>query len=197
MPRKTASGSGTIRKVTKIQRGKEYTYWEGRYTDGTDPGTGKQRQKSIYGKTEREVAKKLREITSKIDNGTFLDASNMTVGKWLDTWLDTYLVKQKESAKGKYKSDCALHIKPALGAVKLKNLKTEQIQLFYNNLNLSAKSVRNIHGTLPMRLSATSTQRKRTKSAPCLPSLHLPACAAVKSSVCLGSVSISKTDVLL
>lgn len=148
MPRKSASGSGTIRKVTKIQRGKEYTYWEGRYTDGTDPGTGKQRQKSIYGKSEREVAKKLREITSKIDSGTFLDASNMTLGKWLDTWLDTYLVKQKDSTKSKYKSDCTLHIKPALGAVKLKNLNTEQIQLFYNGLNMSAKSVRNIHGTL-------------------------------------------------
>ena len=148
MPRKAASGSGTIRKVKKVRNGKEYTYWEGRYTEGTDPGTGKQRQKSIYGKTEKEVSKKLREITAKIDNGTYLDASNMTLGKWLDTWLDTYLVKQKDSTKAKYKSDVTLHIKPALGAVKLKTLKTEQIQLFYNSLNMSAKSVRNIHGTL-------------------------------------------------
>ena len=45
---------------------KEYTYWEARYTAGYDPGTGKQIQRSISGKTQKEVAKKLKNI---IDNG--------------------------------------------------------------------------------------------------------------------------------
>ena len=36
--------------------------WEARYTIGFDPATGKQRQKSIYGKTQREVREKLTEI---------------------------------------------------------------------------------------------------------------------------------------
>ena len=39
---KAASGMGTIRKKTVCKGGKEYEYWEARYTVGFDPGTGKQ-----------------------------------------------------------------------------------------------------------------------------------------------------------
>ena len=48
---KGASGAGTIRKKTVKRNGKEYTYWEARYTTGFDPGTGKQIQKSVTDKT--------------------------------------------------------------------------------------------------------------------------------------------------
>ena len=40
--KKSTSGMGSIRKVTKVVKGKEYTYYEARYTEGFDPGTGKQ-----------------------------------------------------------------------------------------------------------------------------------------------------------
>ena len=43
--RKNASGAGTIRKKTVRRGGREYTYWEARYTVGFDPGTGRQKQK--------------------------------------------------------------------------------------------------------------------------------------------------------
>lgn len=57
MPRKkesarAASGTGTLRKKTVTRNGKEYPYWEARYTVGFDPGTGKQIQRSITGKTQ-------------------------------------------------------------------------------------------------------------------------------------------------
>lgn len=56
MPRKNESkrgvnGAGSIRKITSTRNGKEYTYWQARYTAGYDPGTGKQIQRSITGKT--------------------------------------------------------------------------------------------------------------------------------------------------
>ena len=54
--KRSASGSGTIRKKTITRGGKAYTYWEARYTEGYDPGTGKQIQRSITGKTQKEVA---------------------------------------------------------------------------------------------------------------------------------------------
>ena len=59
---RAAQGSGTIRKKTVIKNAKEYTYWEARYTEGIDPGTGKQIQRSITGKTQKEVADMLRNI---------------------------------------------------------------------------------------------------------------------------------------
>ena len=63
MPRtktgKGAGGAGSIRKITTTKNGKTYTYWQARYTEGFDPGTGKQIQRSITGKTQKEVAQKL------------------------------------------------------------------------------------------------------------------------------------------
>ena len=45
--KKTAAGCGNIRKKIIRRGGKEYEYWEARYTVGFDPGTGKQVQKSV------------------------------------------------------------------------------------------------------------------------------------------------------
>ena len=70
--KKNAAGCGTIRKKTVTKNGKDYTYWEARYTMGYDPGTGKQIQKSITGKTQSEVAKKLKEATAALDAGTYI-----------------------------------------------------------------------------------------------------------------------------
>ena len=53
---KAASGMGNIRKKTCTVNGKTYIYYEARYTEGFDPGTGKQIQRSISGKTQKEVS---------------------------------------------------------------------------------------------------------------------------------------------
>ena len=57
-----------------------YTWWEARYTAGYDPGTGKQIQRSVSGKTQKEVAKKLKEATAALDAGTYIAPNKMTVG---------------------------------------------------------------------------------------------------------------------
>ena len=88
---RAANGNGTIRKKTVTKNGKKYTYWEARCTVGYDPGTGKQIQRSISGKTQKEVAQKLKQMSLDVDNGTYQEPSKMTVGEWLDIWLETYL----------------------------------------------------------------------------------------------------------
>ena len=60
MPRSAAkrgaNGTGSIRERTrKGTNGKQIKYWEGRVTVGYDPGTGKQRQRTVTGKTQKEV----------------------------------------------------------------------------------------------------------------------------------------------
>lgn len=160
MPRKSntraAQGTGTIRKKTVTRSGREYTYWEARYTAGIDPGTGRQVQRSITGKTQKEVAQKLREITAAIDAGTYTVPSKMTVAQWLDIWAAEYLGNVKPFTVRSYSDQIRNHIKPALGAVKLEALNTHTIQSFYNSLGverdgkpgLSPKTVKNIHGVL-------------------------------------------------
>lgn len=71
MARKGARGAGTIRKKTVTHNGKLYTYWEARITTGRNPGTGKQVQRSITGKTQREVREKMQAVAVAVDAGTY------------------------------------------------------------------------------------------------------------------------------
>ena len=167
-PKRNAQGGGTIRH-------RPDGTWEARYTLGRDTGTGKQIQKSIYGKTQAEVRKKLQASITAIDNGTYLPPQKMLLSVWLDIWLSEYV---KNSVKpNTFKSYCTqveLHIKPALGATQLKALTAHSVQMFYNKLlaegkevkvkddsgavriehrPLSPKSVHNVHGVLTKSLS--------------------------------------------
>ena len=84
--KKAAAGCGNIRKKIIRRCGKEYEYQEARYTVDFDPGTGKQVQKSVSGKTQKEVAQKLKAATAALDEGTYLAPNKMTVAQWLDIW---------------------------------------------------------------------------------------------------------------
>ena len=149
---RAANGAGTIRKKAVIRNGKEYTFWEGRYTAGYDPGTGKQIQRSVTGKTQKEVSQKLKAITHELDLGTYIAPSKMSVAEWLTIWSDIYLCNVKPRTVEIYKTSIRHHISPALGAIKLEELSAPAIQNFYNNCTkqkkLSPKSIKNIHGVL-------------------------------------------------
>lgn len=149
--KKTANGGGSIRKKTVMKKGKEYTFWEGRVIVGVDPITGRQKQKSVSGKTQKEVAQKLRQLAVEVDNGTYREPCRMTVGEWLDTWQEQYLNDLKPLTKEMYATAVRIHLKPALGMKKLDALLPADIQRFYNSLMqgekpLSAKTIKNIHG---------------------------------------------------
>lgn len=151
MARKSAAGTGTIRKKIVTRNGKEYSFWEARYTASYDPGTGKQIQRSITGKTQKEVAQKLKAATTAIDTGTYTAPDKMTVGQWLDIWKEEYLGGVKPSTVHSYKTTIKNHLKPNLGAIRLDVLVPHQIQGFYNSLvqkGRSAKTVKNVHGIL-------------------------------------------------
>ena len=150
-----AQGDGSIRKIEVERAGKKYTYWQARFTVGRDPGTGKQIQKTISGSTQKEVRQKLKEATAAVDSGTYSEPSKMTVAEWLDTWSSEYLNSVKPRTVECYKSNITLHLKPAIGSIRLSALSAVDVQHLYNNLTnqttgekLSPKTMKNIHGTL-------------------------------------------------
>ena len=159
MPRsikRAVAGCGSIRKRTQTKNGKEYTFWEARYTTGYDPETGKQKQKSVSGKSQRIVAEKLKAAVAAIDDGTYIEPNKTTVGQWMDIWQGEYLIRVKHSTSISYKAIIKNHIKPNLGGIPLMNLMPHQIQAFYNRLGsppsgekaTSPKTIKNIHGVL-------------------------------------------------
>lgn len=148
MTKRNAQGAGSIRE-------RKDGLWEARYTVGRNPATGKQVRRSVYGKTQQEVRKKLTAITSDLDNGVFTEPSKLTFGNWLKIWLDEYCVSIKPRTKSLYENCIEYRIKPFLGSVKLQKLKPAMIQKFYNDaLNgkqdnkkaISPKTVKNLHG---------------------------------------------------
>ena len=185
---KQANGAGSIRKR------KDGT-WEARYCLGNDPVTGKVIRKSVYGKTHKAVAQKLRELTAAIDKGEYFEPSKITVGQWLTIYEDEHLNNVKYLTAKSYKAQIETHIRPALGNVKLSSLTPVIINKFYNQLlkdgqtvpkrdangkimkdksgktiteraPMSGKSIRNIHGILTKCLS-TAVDMEMLKTNPC------------------------------
>jgi integrase len=146
MSKRNAHGGGTIRQ-------RSTGLWEARYSV-RDELTGKQVQKSLYGKSQAEARKKLNAVTNEIDNGVYTEPSRLTVGGWSDIWLAEYVRGSvKPNTFTKYENTCRVHIKPALGGVMLNKLSAHTIQAFYNKLRegqkpLSSKSVKDTHGIL-------------------------------------------------
>ena len=171
-----AQGGGSIRKKTVVRDGVAYTYWEARITTGFDPRTGRQKQRSFSGKTQKEVREKMQSELVALNNHQYQEPSNMTLGEWLETWERDFLNGVKPFTKLNYSQHIRNHIIPALGNRKLQQLSGPDIQRFYNQLlleggkirchdkdgnilkkdgkpiyestTLSAKTVKNIHGVL-------------------------------------------------
>ncbi len=144
--KRNANGSGTIYK-------RDDGRWEGKYSVPAADGSGKYVRKSVYGKTQEEVRKKITEVTAEIDDGTYVAPSQYKMSEWIDLWLDTYVKPSvKHTTYTSYESVCENHIKPVLGRIPLKSISTTQIQRFYNNLiekgELSGKTIKNIHAIL-------------------------------------------------
>lgn len=139
------NGNGSTRKRAD---GK----WEGRYSAGYDPATGKLISRSVYGKTQKEVRQKLNEILRDLQDGTYVAPNKMTVSEWLDIWLKEYTLNIRPATKAAYEQHVRVHLKPALGRIQLSKLLPHQIQQNYNDLlrkrGLSPKSIKNVHGIL-------------------------------------------------
>lgn len=139
-----AQGNGTIRQ-------RKDGRWEARITVGRNPSTGKQIQKSIYGKTQAEVSRKLRELCKEVDDGIYKEPVKYTVKDWAEIWLNEYTSNLKPLTVKQYTTYINNRIVKNMGSVKLTRLDTPIIQRFYNQLTkegLSPVTIKNIHSIL-------------------------------------------------
>ena len=144
MGRKRGQGEGSIRKRSD---GK----WEARYSHGRN-AEGKQIQKSLYGKTRKEVQEKLNTVLHSIDNNAYIEPSKITVGEWLTIWLNDYKkITVKPTTFTNYRLRVENYLKPELGKIVLKDLSSIQIQKMITKLTekgLSPEFIRGIYNNL-------------------------------------------------
>lgn len=125
MAKKRANGEGNIRK-------RKDGRWEGRFTAGHDPITGKPIAKNVLARTQAECKKKLREELNKAEVLDYTKADKITVGAWLDTWYENYVKTTLRPATIKnYEILIRVHIKPIIGDVPLKQLTPTYLQQLY------------------------------------------------------------------
>ena len=78
MAKRRANGEGNIRK-------RKDGRWEGRYTAGYDPATGKRITKNVLGKTQAEVKEKLQRAIELAGELDIVRSEEYTVGEWVQT----------------------------------------------------------------------------------------------------------------
>jgi hypothetical protein len=136
--------------------------WEGRYSDGRNEN-GRQIQRSVYGKTRKEVSDKLNAILYQKQNGTYVTPNKITLSNWLCQWLHNYAeITVRPSTYISYEGYVYNHINPVLGNMAIQQITPVMIQNFYNqkyesgrvdgNGGLSAKTIRNMHNMLHQSL---------------------------------------------
>ena len=169
MAKRRANGEGSIRK-------RKDGRWEGRYTAGRDPETGKAITKNVLAKTQKECREKLQKAIEDTAGLDLAKAGQYTVGQWLDVWFENYAkLKVRPSSHQTYRGYIDNHIKPNIGHIPLSKLTSLDVQKLYKKLlsggrvkrieakrqpkGLSAKTVRNLNQVISSAMDFAIAQK--------------------------------------
>ena len=169
MAKRRANGEGNLRK-------RKDGRWEGRYTAGHDPETGKAIYRNVLGRTQAEARAKLKAAIEEAKHIDPVKSKKYTVGKWMDEWFENYAkVKVRPSSHQTYRGYIDNHIKPNIGKLPLEKLSSLDLQKLYKKLltkgrvdrleskgqpkGLSPKTVRNIHQIIASAMKLAREQK--------------------------------------
>jgi integrase len=121
-------------------------YWVGQY--GVETASGR-KTRYIYGKRREEVREKLTKAIADRDGGRVYDADNMTVGEYLDRWLnDSVRDPVRQRTWERYEQFVRVHLTPALGKIKLAKLTPAHVRSLHRDKldsGLAPRTVLHIH----------------------------------------------------
>ena len=168
MSKKRANGEGNIRK-------RKDGRWEGRYTAGYHPETGKRIIKNVLGKTQAEVKEKLSRAIEESKEIDLIRSDEYTVAEWLRLWYELYAKPNiRPTTADSYRLGIEKHVIPRIGDIKLNKLTSREIQKMYKDLQengrlrnsqrskqpgLSNSTVRGIHMMLHNALDRAMKER--------------------------------------
>jgi integrase len=143
MTARRSHGEGGLYWNEKRQR------WIATVTVGYD-GRGKRIVKTGSGRTKTEAKRKLREQLRDHEDGLALGRDNYTVRQAVEDWLTYGLGRQGSATVKKYRIFCGKHVIPLLGARKLRDLTTREVDAWLVELSksLSMATLQRVHGCL-------------------------------------------------
>ena len=148
MTKRRPNGDGMIRK-------REDGRWEGRIVVG-HKDDGKPIYKAVLAKTQKELIPKLNQLKETYAGVELTENSRMTLGEWLDKWLNEYKTPVlRSSTVHSYRNHIENHIKPHFGDKVITQVTTADVQKMYNTVksngrirdgqSLSDSMVRSMH----------------------------------------------------
>ena len=136
MAKKRANGEGNIRK-------RKDGRWEGRYSAGYHPDTGKRIMKNVLGKTQAECKAKLAAAMEENKSIDVSRADEYTVATWLRSWYEFYAKPNVRVATAdRYHLMIETYTIPRIGHIKLSKLTTRDLQKLYKELMESGRTNR-------------------------------------------------------
>src|SRR5262245_38100504 len=107
------------RKTKRGLRKGEYS-WSIILPLGRDPQTRKPRQKWVtFHGTRKQAEAKLAELIGEVHRGEFVEPTKVTLGEWLDEWLEKAARPPRRTVNTyrSYSNAVKNHLKPGLGHV--------------------------------------------------------------------------------
>ena len=137
--------TGSIREK-KVKSGE--IHYQITIEGGYDELTGKRIRiyKNVNG-SKREAKSVMHRMITEMEQGKLTQKNNKSVSEWMDEWLENYLPNIEETTRVGYKTKIRCYIKPSIGDILIKSLRTEHVQRMINDMNDKGLSPKNIRDT--------------------------------------------------
>lgn len=100
-----------------------------------DPETGLTKPRWVSGYATRKAAAAARaDAMAAMNHGTYVAPREMTVGDWLDQWIDGHALELKPSTAASYRANIARYLKPHLGAERVQSLSPARLSVVFRDL---------------------------------------------------------------
>lgn len=132
-PRQRGNGEGTVRFNAQRNR------WEGRITVGVSDD-GKLRRRMVTAPSRRAALDRMAEMKAAATEGRQPLPRDVTVGRFLDAWLEQLPGTVARSTEQQYRDVVKLYVRPHLGRRRLANLTPSDVTLMVRGLEVGGYS---------------------------------------------------------
>ncbi|AER26336.1 tyrosine integrase [Mycobacterium phage Fionnbharth] len=125
--------------------------WVGRVDVPT--ADGRRRRRVVYSRDKAVAAEKLRKLRNDVAEGRVSSSPTMTLGAWLDQWLDIHGPHVRPTTRRHHEQSIRLYIKPHIGDRRLDKLTLDDVEKMLRAVAArSTKSAQKAHQTLSQAL---------------------------------------------
>ena len=115
-------------------------YWQGRYDAGIK-ANGKRDVKYVYGKTEAECKRKLKDLIKDIHSSDYVSVQKESVKDYMDKWLfDVKRNQLKPKSFDRLEQTLVYDVYPHIGGIQLQAINADDIQKMLNMLKKDGKA---------------------------------------------------------